>query len=61
MCSMHRCASVCHPPVQTPIALPLPTLAAVWDRPDEFLPERFPMDGPTPNEQNTDYKYIPFR
>ncbi|PSC76848.1 carotene epsilon-chloroplastic [Micractinium conductrix] len=33
---------------------------AVWDRPDEFLPERFPMDGPTPNEQNTDYKYIPF-
>lgn len=34
---------------------------AVWDEPDAFKPERFgPLDGPTPNEQNTDYKYIPF-
>lgn len=33
---------------------------AVWDRPDEFLPERFPLDEPVPNEQNTNYKYIPF-
>ncbi|KAL4446664.1 hypothetical protein ABPG77_007908 [Micractinium sp. CCAP 211/92] len=33
---------------------------AVWDNPDDFIPERFPLDGPVPNEQNTDYKYIPF-
>ena len=33
----------------------------VWDRPDEFIPERFgPLDGPVPNEVNTDFKYIPF-
>ncbi len=30
---------------------------AVWDRPEEFLPERFgPLDGPVPNEINTDFK-----
>ena len=33
---------------------------AVWDRAEEFLPERFPLDEPIPNETNTDYKYIPF-
>lgn len=34
---------------------------AVWDSPEEFDPERFgPIDGANPNEQNTDYKYIPF-
>lgn len=33
---------------------------AVWDDPEEFQPERFPLDGPVPNEQNTDYRYIPF-
>jgi carotenoid epsilon hydroxylase len=34
---------------------------AVWDNSNDFLPERFgPLDGPQPNEQNTDYKYIPF-
>ncbi|KAK3239224.1 cytochrome P450 protein, variant 2 [Cymbomonas tetramitiformis] len=33
----------------------------VWDDPDEFIPERFgPLDGPVPNEQNTDFRYIPF-
>lgn len=34
--------------------------AAVWDDPEEFKPERFPLDGPVPTEQNTDYRYIPF-
>eukprot|EP00887_Chlorella_sp_A99_P003484 scaffold7.g3484.t1 len=29
---------------------------AVWDRPDDFLPERFDLEGPIPNEQNTDYR-----
>lgn len=33
---------------------------AVWDRPEDFLPERFSLDEPVPNETNTDYKYIPF-
>jgi hypothetical protein len=42
---------------------PLPSSppSPVWDRPDEFEPERFPLDGPVPSEQNTDYRYIPFR
>lgn len=33
---------------------------AVWDRPHDFIPERFPLDEPMPSEQNTDYRYIPF-
>ncbi|KAG2445383.1 hypothetical protein HXX76_000005 [Chlamydomonas incerta] len=34
---------------------------AVWDDPEAFIPERFgPLDGPVPNEQNTDFRYIPF-
>ena len=32
----------------------------VWDDPEDFKPERFNIDDPIPNEQNTDYKYIPF-
>lgn len=32
----------------------------VWDRAEEFLPERFGLEGPMPNEINTDYRYIPF-
>ena len=32
----------------------------VWDEPDAFRPERFPLDRPVPNEQNTDYTFIPF-
>ncbi|GFR43972.1 hypothetical protein Agub_g5116 [Astrephomene gubernaculifera] len=34
---------------------------AVWEDPESFIPERFgPLDGPVPNEQNTDFRYIPF-
>jgi len=34
---------------------------AVWEHPDEFIPERFgPLSDPVPNEMNTDFKYIPF-
>ncbi|KVH99942.1 cytochrome P450 [Cynara cardunculus var. scolymus] len=32
----------------------------VWERAEEFIPERFGLDGPVPNETNTDYKFIPF-
>eukprot|EP00250_Pteridium_aquilinum_P017047 c23428_g1_i1 orf=174-1937(+) len=32
----------------------------VWERAEEFLPERFDLDGPVPNESNTDFRYIPF-
>ncbi|GBG61503.1 hypothetical protein CBR_g21846 [Chara braunii] len=32
----------------------------VWDKPEEFIPERFDLDGPIPNETNTDFRYIPF-
>lgn len=32
----------------------------MWDDPEAFRPERFPLDGAVPNEQNTDYRYIPF-
>jgi len=33
---------------------------AVWERPDAFEPERFPLDQPPPNETNTDYRFMPF-
>lgn len=33
---------------------------AVWDDAEAFIPERFPLDAPVPNEQNTDFRYIPF-
>ncbi|XP_028789984.1 carotene epsilon-monooxygenase, chloroplastic [Neltuma alba] len=32
----------------------------VWERAEEFLPERFDLDGPVPNETNTDFRFIPF-
>ncbi|KAL5740923.1 hypothetical protein ACOSP7_029792 [Xanthoceras sorbifolium] len=32
----------------------------VWERAEEFLPERFDLEGPIPNETNTDFRFIPF-
>ncbi|GMP84799.1 hypothetical protein CsSME_00038181 [Camellia sinensis var. sinensis] len=32
----------------------------VWDRAEVFVPERFDLDGPMPNETNTDFRFIPF-
>ncbi|XP_031484390.1 carotene epsilon-monooxygenase, chloroplastic isoform X7 [Nymphaea colorata] len=34
--------------------------AKVWERAEEFIPERFDLDGPIPNETNTDFRFIPF-
>ncbi|EFJ05918.1 hypothetical protein SELMODRAFT_187123 [Selaginella moellendorffii] len=33
---------------------------ALWERAEDFVPERFDPDGPIPNESNTDFRYIPF-
>ncbi|XP_056159666.1 carotene epsilon-monooxygenase, chloroplastic isoform X2 [Syzygium oleosum] len=32
----------------------------VWERAEEFVPERFYTEGPLPNETNTDFRFIPF-
>ncbi|XP_050228808.1 carotene epsilon-monooxygenase, chloroplastic isoform X1 [Mercurialis annua] len=32
----------------------------VWERAEEFVPERFDLEGPVPNETNTDFRFIPF-
>lgn len=32
----------------------------VWDRAEEFVPERFDLEAPVPNETNTDFRFIPF-
>ncbi|XP_059646791.1 carotene epsilon-monooxygenase, chloroplastic [Cornus florida] len=32
----------------------------VWERAEEFMPERFDLEGPMPNETNTDFRFIPF-
>ncbi|RZC70586.1 hypothetical protein C5167_033835 [Papaver somniferum] len=32
----------------------------VWDNAEEFMPERFDLGGPVPNETNTDFRFIPF-
>ncbi|GAQ79315.1 cytochrome P450 [Klebsormidium nitens] len=33
---------------------------AIWDRPEDFVPERWPLDGPDPTETTENYSYIPF-
>lgn len=30
----------------------------VWENAEEFIPERFDLDGPVPNESNTDFKWV---
>ncbi|QCE05866.1 carotenoid epsilon-ring hydroxylase [Vigna unguiculata] len=30
----------------------------VWDRAEEFMPERFDLNGPVPNETNTDFRFV---
>ncbi|KAL3523404.1 hypothetical protein ACH5RR_016238 [Cinchona calisaya] len=31
-----------------------------WEEADRFNPERWPLDGPNPNETNQDFSYLPF-
>ncbi|CAL2269737.1 unnamed protein product [Prunus armeniaca] len=31
-----------------------------WDDADKFKPERWPLDGPNPNETNQNFRYLPF-
>ncbi|CAI9090926.1 OLC1v1025820C1 [Oldenlandia corymbosa var. corymbosa] len=31
-----------------------------WEDADKFKPERWPLDGPNPNETNQDFSYLPF-
>ncbi|KAF8056787.1 CYP97A3 [Scenedesmus sp. PABB004] len=33
---------------------------ALWDDPDAFRPERFPLDAPPPNEVTEGFRYLPF-
>ncbi|GLT59734.1 hypothetical protein SLA2020_325350 [Shorea laevis] len=32
----------------------------LWDDPEKFNPERWPLDGPNPNETNQNFCYLPF-
>ncbi|XP_024376898.1 protein LUTEIN DEFICIENT 5, chloroplastic [Physcomitrium patens] len=32
----------------------------LWEDPESFLPERFPLDGPDPTESNQNFRYLPF-
>ncbi|CAI9097896.1 OLC1v1034415C4 [Oldenlandia corymbosa var. corymbosa] len=32
----------------------------VWESAEDFVPERFDLEGPVPNESNTDFRFIPF-
>lgn len=32
----------------------------LWEDADKFNPERWPLDGPAPNETNQNYRYLPF-
>lgn len=52
-----------HPPVlirRAKVADVLPGNYKVWERAEDFLPERFNLEGPVPNETNTDFRFIPF-
>ena len=33
---------------------------ALWERPNDFVPDRFPVDGPTPTEVTHNFAYLPF-
>nr|AYV88884.1 cytochrome P450 oxidase CYP97A54 [Polygala tenuifolia]BBE15482.1 cytochrome P450 [Polygala tenuifolia] len=32
----------------------------LWDDADKFKPDRWPLDGPNPNETNQNFRYLPF-
>ena len=33
---------------------------AIWERPNDFDPDRFPVNGPTPTEVTHNFAYLPF-
>ncbi|XP_059628687.1 protein LUTEIN DEFICIENT 5, chloroplastic isoform X2 [Cornus florida] len=33
---------------------------SLWDNSDKFIPDRWPLDGPNPNETNQNFSYLPF-
>ncbi|XP_074311340.1 protein LUTEIN DEFICIENT 5, chloroplastic [Silene latifolia] len=33
---------------------------SLWEDVEKFNPERWPLDGPSPNETNQEFKYVPF-
>lgn len=33
---------------------------SLWENADKFIPERWPLDGPNPNETNQNFSYLPF-
>ena len=34
--------------------------SALWDRPNDFDPDRFPVDLPVPTEVTQNFAYLPF-
>jgi beta-ring hydroxylase len=34
--------------------------ASYWQNPETFDPDRFPVDGPIPNEVTENFNYLPF-
>lgn len=48
------------PPCAPAPPLPRRRSPDLWDEPEAFNPDRFPVDAPTPNETTHDFKYLPF-
>ena len=49
-----------HQPLPAPHPIPSLSSPEYWQRPDEFDPDRFPLDGPVPNEVTENFAYLPF-
>jgi hypothetical protein len=48
-----------HPPTSR-FSSPCCRSPELWDEPNTFNPDRFPVDSPVPNETTHDFKYLPF-
>ena len=47
-------------PAHLTFLLPCCRSPELWDEPNTFNPDRFPVDSPVPNETTHDFKYLPF-